>query len=245
MSQESLIISKTRNNKTSKKRQRNLRQMRRRNNGTSYMRPLRVLVEPGDQTAVFKRVGRFAIIESNQGYFYGVQVIQPYGLLRTSPYAGLVDIYEQCRVVKYSVKCWLPGASLNTPGSTVAKLYRDYPAGSSTNNPTYEALLQERLMKQGRAHTLYYFNWIPIEATDFDFLPINENIDNGRFGKIDMAGIALPTITDDFKPYYEISMTIDFKYLRKQVGEYQDQFEHITITSPRPSTAQFPQRRFQ
>lgn len=199
------------------------RRPNRRNTNITSFRPLKVYVEPGDQTAVFKRIGRFTNITSNQGYFYGLQLITPFALLQTSPYAPLIDIYESLRVVKYSVKCWLPGASLNTPGSTVAKLYRDYPAGIN-NNPTYEALLQERNMKQGRATTLYYFKWFPIESSDYEFFPINNSIDNGRFGKIDMAGIAFPTITDDLKPYFEISLVIDFKYLKKQVAVDHDEY---------------------
>jgi hypothetical protein len=224
-------------------RQQQVRRTSRRRNRTSKRRinrrrmpmrtaPLRVYLEPGDQRLVFKRIGRFSTVTANQGYFYGVQIVQPYEMLRTSPYGAMIDVYEQMRVVNYQVKCWLPGASLNTTGSTVAKLYRDYP--NITDNPTYESLLQERNMKQGRASTLYYFKWFPIEATDFDYIPLNGNSDNGRYGKIDMAGIALPNITDDLRPYFEISMTLELKYLKKQTA-FDDHFETLSVQSPPPT----------
>lgn len=116
------------------------------------------------------------------------------------------------RVKKIIVRTWIPGANMTVGGSTCAKLYRD--ARINNPNPYYEGLIQERGVKRGRVITPFTFQWKPIEPSDQEFLPIDNSLDNGRYGQINYAAISLPLpFSKAWYPIVEYTFYIDFKYL--------------------------------
>lgn len=179
-------------------------------------RTLRVLTERGDQQVVFKDIIPFSNFKENEGksgiYFSGYSLLTPFSSIKQSAYSPYVDIYDLCRIKKVLISVWIPGATVNLGGCTVAKLFRD----ARLNNPNllYEGLIQERDVKRGRMVTRFNFTWFPIEPSDMEFLPINNSLDNGRFGQLNMAAISIPTPwSNAYAPIIEYTYFVDFKYL--------------------------------
>jgi hypothetical protein len=180
-------------------------------------RNLRVYVEPTDQQIVFKDVTPFEITNHGEGksgvYLNNYILIKPYASLNQSSYALLDKVYALVRVKKIKISVWMPGATFNTSGSTVAKLYRD--SRPANPNPYYEGLIQERGISRGKVTKRHDFVWLPIEPQDMEFLPVTSVLDNGgRYGQLNFAAINLPTpYAQSIEPIIEFTYFMDFKYL--------------------------------
>lgn len=192
-------------------------------NSRAQFRNAKMYIEPGDQRVTIKSTSAFAQTDSGTStgatYFHSYSIAKPYSLLVNSPYAGYAKIYSLVRLSSYSVKVSIPGSHKSLPGATASKLFRDI---RPTNpNPVYEQLIQETRHKRGKSYTTYKFNWYPIEPSDFEFLQFNETVDSGRYGQINIAGIAFPTpFQEVYKPIIEWTFNYDFKYLIDTTAYY-------------------------
>lgn len=231
-----LILNMNGNNKnkgkknTPRRNRNNNRNNRRR--PTSNYRRANIFVEKGDQTVVIKTVlglSSFANATGASGiYTHGFNIITPYKFIQSSSYAPYLNIFDLMRLIKYYVNVYVPGASFNLGGEHAFKLYRD--KRQNNGDVLYEGLIQERGHQRGKMIKRFQQNWHPIEPTDYDFYPLNSQLDDGRYGQINYAAISLPSpYSPQYAPIFEITMVIDFKYLDKPNVPSLYDFENLTI----------------
>jgi hypothetical protein len=211
---------------------------------------VRILDEPGDQTIVFKDFGNLQNFVNGQGgtgtFMCGYSPSEPYYALSQSSYSGFINVYELCRIKKIHFRVSIPGATMNVGGLTAAKLYRD--GRTDNKNPYYEGLVQERLVSRGKAWTVYDFTWYPIEPSDYEYAPMTNALDNGRFGQLNFAAITFPSpFSNIYTPVVETTYTVEFKYLKDpkvptfRINNQKDYDEYCEIqhsTARRPETPQ-------
>jgi len=178
----------------------------------------KLFIERGDQRVTIKHQAKLDTIDngtsSSSTYFHGFSLIKPFHVLATSPYKGYSDLYSLVRLSSYSVTVSIPGSHHSLPGATAAKLYRD--KRPEAPNPFYEGIVAENSHKRGKSYTTFKFAWYPIEPSDVEFYPFDENIDNGRYGQINVAGIAFPApFNETYSPLVEYRFNYDFKYLKE------------------------------
>lgn len=151
---------------------------------------------------------------SSGTYFDADEIIQPIQYLTSSAYAPLWDIYESVRLSKYTVRAYIRNASMSTEGALAAMLFRD--VVPTMPNRFYERLIVEPGRKTGRPTTVFTFNWVPIEPSDYEFYDHTQvsQMDGNKYGQINLAGIGLP---NGFTPELalEFTLTYEFKSLIK------------------------------
>lgn len=208
---------------------------------------VRIFNEPGDQTIVFKDFANLENFVNGTGgtgiYMKGYSTASPFYSLNQSSYAGLISVYELMRVKQIVFRVSVPGANMNIGGLTAAKIYRD--GRSDNKNPFYEGLVQERSVSRGKMWTVYTFKWLPIEPSDYEYSPITNALDNGRYGQVNFAAISIPApFATAYTPVVETTYTIEFKYLSDPKVptavniDVNDDFEDLHSTARRPRTPQ-------
>lgn len=224
-------------NKGKKNNSRKIRNNRRRPYRYSNYRRANIFVEKGDQTVVLKTVLPLSTFTNSSGasgvYTHGYNIVKPFAFIQSSSYAPYLTIFDLMRLVKYSVSVYVPGASFNLGGEHAFKLYRD--KRNNNGDVLYEGLIQERGHQRGKMIRRFNQNWHPIEPTDYDFYPLNQQLDDGRYGQINYAAISLPApYSSQYVPIFEITMVIDFKYLDKPNVPSLDDFINLTLEDEPP-----------
>lgn len=181
---------------------------------------VKVYREPGDQSITIKDIFTLENLQNGNGgtgvFIKGYSITKPYAALQQSSYSGFLNTFDLMRLKKYNLRLYVPAATLSLGGLTASKLYRD--ARADNPNPFYEGLCQERLVRRGKMWTVYSWNWSPIEPNDWDFFPVSNALDNGRYGQINWAAIGVPApYTASYVPLVEITYVIDFKYLKDPI----------------------------
>lgn len=191
-----------------------------RSNRSNRRLPISVYSEPGDQIITFKQftplVASTEQRPPNSGLYvsHGKDILRPYYALTNSPYQAISEVYLSWRVIKIRALVYFPSATSITAGYSACKMFRDQNQASFLE---YENLVCERSVKRGRLLTRYTFDWSQIEPSDFEYIPVNPNLDDGRLGSIFLATIG-QTASDLKQPEIEYTYTVEFKYLKQTVN---------------------------
>lgn len=196
-----------------------------------------IRVKP-DHRVLVRMVRPFDVMNSTSGYFDGYTIFKPFAYLSASPYAPLLDIYESLRVTKIVAHFYLTGVSAFTTGVTAGMYFKDIVP--TQPNRYYEQLVEEPGHKRGRALKAFTFTWTPIEPHDYDFYDHAQagQMDDGRYGQINFAGVALSN-PDAPKSLIEFVVSYDFKSLKKPTVPrslaYGDEDDEVFVLDDRPA----------